>query len=383
MKYAAIVIGRTLVAAVCLAATPITPATPASAGVIDTYTPAVHDRFVGGEVMASGNVVNPSFLLADYDVSALGVSNNGGVLISDRHVLVANHFRSGSYAFVGADGVRRAYSVSGHTRLNTDNVGGPSGLSDIAIATLSTPINLSVAGLVPMPLARSSLENLEGRELFAYDQRDRVGRNVIDGGRTANGQTLPGTLLVTDQNGNLPTYVTAFDFDTASNGGTGGLGRGEIGLIGGDSGHASMIVTPHGQLALLGAHFSVDRENPQPSENYLSFSSIVAPYLDQVVSLVTADGGLDFSTALIAQPGDANADGQVSLADFLILREHFGGAGGFAEGDFNGDDLVSLGDFLILRANFGDPDVAQGLVIPEPAVGLLALPLLLLARRRR
>lgn len=87
-------------------------------------------------------------------------------------------------------------------------------------------------------------------------------------------------------------------------------------------------------------------------------------------------------------PGDANGDGIVSLADFLILREHFGSSDGvtFADGDFNEDGTVSLADFLILRANFGDsgdaptPD-ALGASVPEPAT-LAVFPLAALLLRR-
>ena len=51
--------------------------------------------------------------------------------------------------------------------------------------------------------------------------------------------------------------------------------------------------------------------------------------------------------------GDANRDGQVSIADFAILRSNFGGAGLFSEGDFNYDGQVTIADFAILRGNFG------------------------------
>lgn len=93
-------------------------------------------------------------------------------------------------------------------------------------------------------------------------------------------------------------------------------------------------------------------------------------------------------------PGDANGDGTVSLADFLILRSHFGSSDGvsFDEGDFNGDGTVSLADFLILRGNFGnssDGNNAPGLgalpaTVPEPAgLSLLEVAGLALLRRRR
>lgn len=105
---------------------------------------------------------------------------------------------------------------------------------------------------------------------------------------------------------------------------------------------------------------------------------------------VGGDAALLLADALF--DGDANLDGRVSLADFLILRANFGqGDKTWLEADFNGDGLVSLADFLILRGNFGSgiagnpgPAPTQSM-IPEPAspalLALLATPLL--ARRRR
>ncbi|MEL7237752.1 MAG: dockerin type I repeat-containing protein, partial [Planctomycetota bacterium] len=87
-------------------------------------------------------------------------------------------------------------------------------------------------------------------------------------------------------------------------------------------------------------------------------------------------------------PGDANGDGSVNLADFLILRTNFnGGFGGFQNGDFNSDGSIDLADFLILRNNFGNQADAPPLnyfAVPEPATAGLALVLAggLLTRRR-
>lgn len=91
-------------------------------------------------------------------------------------------------------------------------------------------------------------------------------------------------------------------------------------------------------------------------------------------------------------PGDANLDGTVSLADFLILRSNFGSdTAYFTTGDFTRDGVVSLADFLVLRANFGgsgeDAATIDGWLatVPEPTgVGLLTLGCAAgLLRRRR
>ena len=55
-------------------------------------------------------------------------------------------------------------------------------------------------------------------------------------------------------------------------------------------------------------------------------------------------------------PGDADGDGKVAFADFLILSANFGKQvdAVWADGDFNEDGRVEFADFLILSENFGE-----------------------------
>ncbi len=88
---------------------------------------------------------------------------------------------------------------------------------------------------------------------------------------------------------------------------------------------------------------------------------------------------------VLPKPGDANSDGVVDAADYIILKLHFGastGAGAY-EGDFDYDGDVDWGDLQILTGNFG---VRGGTpkAIPEPASpALLACGFAALLRRRR
>ena len=97
-------------------------------------------------------------------------------------------------------------------------------------------------------------------------------------------------------------------------------------------------------------------------------------------------------------PGDANFDGRVDSADFLIARRNLGAPGGvatWAQGDFNFDGRVTARDVLLLRQNFGRSIPTSALTaapafasapLPEPAsVGLAACAsaAVLLRRRRR
>ena len=54
-------------------------------------------------------------------------------------------------------------------------------------------------------------------------------------------------------------------------------------------------------------------------------------------------------------PGDADGNGEVAFADFLLLAQNFGKQvdAVWADGDFNGDGKVEFADFLILAENFG------------------------------
>jgi hypothetical protein len=73
-------------------------------------------------------------------------------------------------------------------------------------------------------------------------------------------------------------------------------------------------------------------------------------------------------------PGDADGDGAVGAADYVILKQHMGTSAdaGASEGDFDNDGKVDFGDLCILTGNFGAAGGAPA-AIPEPAsLALLA-----------
>ncbi len=93
------------------------------------------------------------------------------------------------------------------------------------------------------------------------------------------------------------------------------------------------------------------------------------------------------------QPGDANGDGMVNLADLQILGDNWQSTtASWSEADFTGDGNVNLADLQILGDNWGfgvgsdlafDEALAQ-VAIPEPAgLALLGMSGVLLLRRRR
>jgi hypothetical protein len=86
------------------------------------------------------------------------------------------------------------------------------------------------------------------------------------------------------------------------------------------------------------------------------------------------------TTAVI---GDANGDGVVDGADYIIVKENLGQAtgAGVADGDFDEDGTVEWDD---LQTLIGAMNPAGGTTIPEPAtLGLLTIGALAVVRRRR
>ncbi len=289
-----------------------------SASIIADYDPLRHDRFIGGGPAApAGNVPNPGFLLGGEDLTGVGVGQFGGTLISPRHVLAAAHFGSGTstYSFVNAAGNRVDIAGSFETILTTS--GTP---SDVTIITLSrdiTPADL----LTPFSIAIGEATDIDlaNIEVFGYGQENRVGRNIVDGGTIPGTTTnIPPILTASFAGGSSPTIVAAYDFDTTQNGGTNGVGGDEIGLTGGDSGHALLTFVQNGDLALVGAHFGIATNGGTPSLdlNYISLSSVAAGYRTQIESVVNG-AGHDVSFVQIPEPATLSL---LAFAPVALLR---------------------------------------------------------------
>ncbi len=273
-------------------------AAPAEAALFSAYNAAIHERF------SSGTTSNPTFLLNGFDLSGVAfdttpgtIDARGAALISQQHVLGAWHFRPSTVNFVGTDGVVRSYAVESWTRLTTGGIN-----SDVAIGRLAS----EVTNVNPLPIAIGADSAFIGHELYAFGQSNQAGRNIID---------AIGTLYLNGDPSDNPTVVTAYDFDNPSNGGTGGVGDDEIGLVGGDSGYQSLIVSD-GQLALLGAHFAVS-ETPNYEVNYTSFSSFARDYVDQINTIVTGDGQ---SLSFVVVPEPASMAIFAGAAGLLLAR---------------------------------------------------------------
>jgi hypothetical protein len=85
---------------------------------------------------------------------------------------------------------------------------------------------------------------------------------------------------------------------------------------------------------------------------------------------------------LFRQPGDANLDDAVDMADLGLLAGNWQHlvTGGPNDADFNTNGLVDFGDLTVLAANWGWSKPLGGAPVPEPAtlsllvVGGLVMP---------
>ena len=159
-----------------------------------------------------------------------------------------------------------------------------------------------------LPLAIGPDSAFVGSELYAFAQANKAGRNLID---------AIGTVYINDPT-KYPTVVTAYDFDSYVNSGTGGVGDDEIGLVGGDSGHITLI-SYGGELGVLGANFAIDAStaNPPLTEYYSSYSSFARDYLSQIEFIVEEDGQT-LTTLFIPEPASAML--LLGAAGVLLLR---------------------------------------------------------------
>lgn len=91
----------------------------------------------------------------------------------------------------------------------------------------------------------------------------------------------------------------------------------------------------------------------------------------------------DLDAMLLAEfgslPGDLDLDGAVTAGDLDMLLAGFGQPGSYIQGDLSGDGLVGFEDFRLLSTRYGR-SVARPAVAPEPA--LLPLGLLLVGGLR-
>jgi hypothetical protein len=109
--------------------------------------------------------------------------------------------------------------------------------------------------------------------------------------------------------------------------------------------------------------------NPFSNIPFQAPTNVAFDPLDRTkIYVTTFGGGVWKGYYLPLLPGDANSDGKVSFADYLLLEGNFGRTGTtWAQGDFNADGKVSFADYLILESSFG-----QSVTSPAPVSSMTA-----------
>ena len=194
-----------------------------------------------------------------------------------------------------------------------------------------------------------------------------------------DGQDVLGVEFRSDSGSLLPigdtsTDASPFDFFLANNPSQVTLGKLNVGDPGKDNGSGPLNVNGTVRLPVrfddrvdpwtdLSASWGVDKT---------TFDLLVG----RTSSDLNADGQIDaldrqtWIDAVGTIAGDADLDGNVGFADFLVLSASFGQTAGWANGDFDGNGSVQFGDFLLLSANFGQ---SQASAVPEPGSGTLVM----------
>ncbi|TWT51281.1 hypothetical protein Pla22_40580 [Rubripirellula amarantea] len=245
------------------------------------FDPVRHERY-----LANGSP-NEDFILDEAAITGLGGT---AALITPFHFITAAHDLPVSDPtftgqFRGLNGTIHSFTTSDFVDLTTtyydsDLMMEVTAKSDVRIYRLPMAIPES-SMITPMAILDADVDLLKNRNIFVVGIDDQAGRNKVDGGT-----------IVTLNSGRKPTEAIVYDHDTDINGGTNPVLLDEASLRPGDSGYQALIRSGD-DLALIGAHFGIvvpEGESANNSSNYLSFSSLLTGYLDQIDTVVAADG---------------------------------------------------------------------------------------------
>jgi hypothetical protein len=228
---------------------------------IDGYSAAHNDRFIGGDISQP----TPAFLGASYDLSGIAV-NAGAVMISPHYFVTAAHTGTpGSLQFVAQDGRVITKAVASSTVLLTQGVS-----SDMRIGRLADDQGLTPDDHVSFyPVIVQPEQWYVGKSLFVYGQSNQAGVNTIsfiDDGDFGGGASL--------------TRVVGYYYDSAD------PYQDQAKLVGGDSGKPLGMIW-QGQYTPLGSHFGVASASPTVAVNASSF---IPYYVDQINAYMAPSG---------------------------------------------------------------------------------------------
>ncbi len=247
----------------------------ACALVVQGYQSIINERFDSGFPSSPVANTSPSFALAGYDLSGVGWRDNDSrfaiTLISPEHFLTAAHVApsaGSTVSFLGADGIKRTYTVSSSTTLTYQGRD-----SDLSIGRLTQVVDTNhITSYNGIFLGNISAD-YEGLPVTFYGKNGRVGTNMIE--------AVFETSLLPFGAGNdnlVDSVLAAADFDDTT-----GEAQGEVG----DSGSPTFVRLEGGQLALFGVHSAIGTSN---GVQYTYDSLPVFTAYGQINSALQADG---------------------------------------------------------------------------------------------
>ena len=231
-----------------------------------------------------------------------GTGGQGVTLISNRHVLMANHVSAlwgtgGNNAnypitvyFVNNNNIRFTYTIDSAANVATiyssNNV-----YTDISIGYLNTNVDATLSFHKVIP---STFLNYIQKE---YDQSSKRNEFVpyfpvfyMDGGDTNNGvipnpyqkRTWCGNIVYGDVLAQIVRPIAGKRFNNSQS------------IVGGDSGN--IVFIPFNQeIVVLGTIYQTDATGPVPPGSKVGISSFIAPHIDQINTAMTTLAGTSYS----------------------------------------------------------------------------------------
>jgi len=232
-----------------------------------------------------------------------GTGGQGVTLISNRHVLMANHVSAlwgtgGNNAnypitvyFVNNNNTLFTYTINSAANVATIGPSSGTGYTDISIGYLNTTIDASLSFHKVIP---STFLNYIQKE---YDQSNERNEFVpyfpvfyMDGGDTNNNvipnpyqkRTWCGNIVYGDVLAQIVRPIAGKRFDNSQS------------IVGGDSGN--IVFIPFNQeIVVLGTIYQTDVSGPVPPGSNVGISSFIAPHIDQINTAMTTLAGTSYS----------------------------------------------------------------------------------------
>lgn len=222
----------------------------------------------------------------------------------------------------------------------------------------SLVLDVDADGQTVLRNSGDSVVSLYGYQIQAAEGLSNEGWNSMDD----KGKAIEAEVARTG----VPVFITDFDAHALS---LGEMNPGATQLTEGMVNAFQMARIGPGEEWFMGQPFGAPAHAVNPHFFYLNASQSASGF-ESVLFQGDIIGEIEILRTTMF--GDADGDGIVGLADFLILSANFGmqvdPVDGFRQGDFDGDGTVGLADYTILRENFGPRSS-----VPEPSTWMLAI----------